>query len=449
MELHPKGWDLSLERIRRLLAKLGDPQDRLPPVVHVAGTNGKGSTIAFLRAMLASAGLSVHVHTSPHLVRWHERYVVSGREVDDDTLADAIGRVAHVNAGEPITVFELLTAVAFILFSEHPAHVTLMEVGLGGRCDSTNVMAKKALTVITPIGLDHQAHLGETRDLIAREKAGILREGVPLVLAPQVEEARDAIDTIARPLGIDPFAQGQDYSAHDEHGRLVYQDFLDGGVLLDLPLPSLPGPHQIENAATAIAAMRVLARRGVVSLDDDALQAAVEMGLTRATWPGRLQHIADGPLLEGAPPSTEIWLDGGHNPHAAEAVAQHLAMLGERRDRPLFLVVGMLDNKDSLGFLRTFEGLVRHVFTVPLASTDAFVPPERLAEIAREAGLSAEPVDSVAEALAVLYRDWEYEPHGSGGGGEGSRETRAPRVLVTGSLYLVGDVLALSGSAGG
>ena len=448
--LHPKGYDLSLGRIRRLLERLDHPERRLPPVVHVAGTNGKGSTIAFLRAILEAGGLSVHAHTSPHLVRWHERYRLGqkggGEIVEDAVLAEAIARVARANGGEAITVFEILTAVAFVLFADAPADMALIEVGLGGRFDATNVV-DKALAIITPVGLDHMAHLGDTTGKIAFEKAGILRAGVPLVLGVQDEAARDAIDGVALPLGIDPFAAGQDFQAHVERGRMVYQDVLDGGCLLDLPLPSLVGPHQVENAATAIAAARVLAGRGIVPLGDEALAEAIERGVASATWPARLQRITRGPLMRGAPPGTELWLDGGHNPHAAAAVAHHLAALAEERDRPLFMVAGMLDTKEPGPFFATFAGLVRHVFTVPLASTSADIAPAELARIAGAAGLSAEPAESVADALATLYRDWEYEPHGGAGGsvlGEGAGEgaLRAPRVLLTGSLYLAGEVLA-------
>ena len=435
--LHPKGYDLSLGRIRRLLERLGNPERDLPPVVHVAGTNGKGSTVAFLRAILEAAGLVVHAHTSPHLVRWHERYRVRGEIVDDVALADAIMRVAEANGGEPITVFEILTAVAFVLFSETPADVALIEVGLGGRFDATNVV-EKALAVITPVGLDHMAHLGDTTGKIAFEKAGILVPGAPLVLGVQDAEARDTIDGVALPMGIEPFAAGQDFQAQVERGRMVYQDVLDGGCLLDLPLPSLAGPHQIDNAATAIAAARVLAGRGVVQLTDDVLAEAIEKGVTRAEWPARLQRITGGPLMEGAPPGTELWLDGGHNPHAAAAVAQHLSTLGEEDDRPLFMVAGMLDTKEPGPFFATFAGLVRHVFAVPLASSDAGIAPDALARAAREAGLSAEPAEGVRDALATLYRDWPYEPQVGRAG--------APRVLLTGSLYLAGEVLSQSSS---
>ena len=431
MALHPKGYDLSLGRIRRLLDRLGNPEAKLPPVVHVAGTNGKGSTIAFIRAILEASGWQVHVHTSPHLVHWHERYRVGGAIVSDAMLADAITRVADANDGEAITVFELLTAVGFVLFSEQPADVVLMEVGLGGRLDCTNVVPDKALTVITPIGMDHEAHLGSTLSAIAAEKAGILQRGTPLVVATQADEALDVIEAAAARLGIEPVVAGRDYLAQAEGGGMTFQELTpDGeGRLYDLPLPALAGPHQIANAATAIAACRTLSRTLARPLPNDAF----ERGLRAVEWPGRLQRLSSGPLLAGAPVGTEVWVDGGHNAHAACAVTQHMAALADRAPRPLFLVVGMLNTKVPTDFLAQFAGLVRHVFAVPLATTDAGLAPHELARHARAAGLSAEPAASAREAVATIYRDWPFEPGGQGVG---------PRILVTGSLYLAGETLA-------
>ena len=435
MALHPKGYDLSLGRIRRLLDRLGHPEAKMPPVVHVAGTNGKGSTIAFVRAILEASGWRVHAHTSPHLVRWHERYRVDGEIVSDTLFADAIERVAKANDGEAITVFELLTAVAFILFSEQPADVVLMEVGLGGRLDCTNVMPEKALTIITPIGMDHEAHLGSTLAAIAGEKAGILLEGTPLVVAAQADEALETIEDAAARLGIEPIVAGRDYLAHAEGGGMVFQEMTlagagDGeGRLYDLPLPALAGPHQIANAATAIAACRTLARELKRPLPNDAF----ERGLRAVEWPGRLQRITKGPLLAGAPAGTEVWVDGGHNAHAGRAVAQHMAALADRAPKPLFLVVGMLNTKVPADFLAQFDGLVRHAFTVPLATSDAGIAPDELAGHARAAGLSAEAVATAGAAVATIYRDWPFEPDGQDVG---------PRILVTGSLYLAGETLA-------
>ena len=427
MELHPKGYDLSLGRIRNLLEKLGNPQDKLPPVIHVAGTNGKGSTIAFMRAIAEEAGMRVHSHTSPHLVRWHERYRMAGTPrsgpVDDDLLADAIERVATANDGAAITVFEILTAVAFLLFSENEADLCLMEVGLGGRFDATNVMENKTACVVTPVSLDHMSHLGTTPERIAHEKAGILREGTPAIIADQpFETAREALEQTALRHGVTPLLGGQDFHAHEERGRLVYQDVQHGGVLLDLPLPFLVGRHQITNAATAIATLRK-----VYPLLPT---GAVERGLEATRWPARLQRVKAGPLTGRALPGTEIWLDGGHNAHAGEALAAHLAHLEEGADRPMYLIAGMLQTKEPLEFFRPFEGLVRHVFCVPIES-DAGFSPETLAAIARDVGLSAEAVDSVETAFDRLFLDWTYE--------------RRPRVLIGGSLYLAGEVLRENG----
>ena len=286
LALHPKGFDLSLDRITRLLAALGNPQDRLPPVIHVAGTNGKGSATAFSRAILEAAGLSVHVHTSPHLVNWHERYRLGvkggkGKLVSDPVLADAVRRVAEANGGEKITVFEILTAVTFVLFAEHPADVAIIEVGLGGRFDATNVIARPAVSVVMPISLDHQAYLGDRVELIAAEKAGIMKRGCPVVIGQQEEEAaRDVLVSTAERLGCPMFVYGQDFMAHEEFGRLVYQD--EGG-LADLPLPKLPGRHQYANAAAAIRAVR--------AAGFDVSEAAIERGL--AGGAGEQAVVAD------------------------------------------------------------------------------------------------------------------------------------------------------------
>ena len=423
MGLHPKGYDLSLDRIRRLLAKLGDPQDRMAPIIHIAGTNGKGSAAAFCRAMLEAAGLAVHVHSSPHLIDWHERYRIGqpgGRSalVDDATFAESIRRVARANDGETITVFEILTAVGFVLFSEHEADAVLMEVGLGGRFDATNVMEHPAACLIMPISLDHQAFLGDRVELIAAEKAGIIKPGVPVVVGFQQEEtARDVVVATADRLGCPVSVYGQDFHAHEEHGRLVYQD--ETG-LADLPLPNLPGRHQLANAAAAI---RVLKSAGF-----DLTNREIETGLQRVEWPGRMQRLTSGPIFDAAPADAEIWIDGGHNPGAGVVIAETLAELEERMSRPLFLVCGMIDTKDPGGFFAAFEGVARHVYTVPITNSEAGIDPVVLAGEAAKAGLSAQPALDVHQALQLLQEDWE--------------EMEAPpRILICGSLYLVGDVL--------
>ena len=426
--LHPKGFDLSLDRITRLLAALGDPHLKLPPVIHVAGTNGKGSVTAFCRSILEAAGLSVHVHTSPHLVNWHERYRLGvaggrGRFVEDAVLADAVRRVAAANGGEKITVFEILTAVTFLLFSEHPADVAIIEVGLGGRFDATNVIQHPAVSIVMPISLDHQAYLGDRVELIAAEKAGIMKRGAPVIIGFQSEEAaRDVLIATAERLGCPYAVYGQDFLAHEEFGRLVYQDEFG---LADLPLPRLPGRHQYANAAAAI--------RAVKAAGFAITEHAMEVGLSRVEWPGRLQRLTDGALAQLAPRGSEIWVDGGHNPGAGQVISETMANFEERDPRPLFLVTGMINTKDPVGYFEPFGALAERVFTVPIRGSDAGLDPVALAGDAARAGLEAEPIPTVAEALIEIGRIT-------------SEDSVPPRILIGGSLYLVGDVLADNGT---
>ena len=428
MTLHPKGFDLSLDRIRRLLEVLENPHRKLPPVIHIAGTNGKGSATAFCSALLEAAGLAVHVHTSPHLVNWHERYrigVKGGRSqiVEDEMFAEALRRVAAANAGPPITVFEILTAVTFLLFSEQPADAVILEVGLGGRFDATNVVERPAVSVIMPISLDHQPYLGDRVELIAAEKAGIMKRGCPVVIGKQeYSPALDVLVESAERLSCPMAVYGQDFSAHEEFGRLIYQDEFG---LADLPLPRLPGRHQIANAAAAIRAVKAA---GFVLTD-----AMIEKAMATVEWPGRLQRLTEGRLLELAPKDAEIWVDGGHNPGAGEVIAEAMAGLEERRARPLYLVTGMINTKDPVGYFRAFADIAEHVFTVPIRGSDAGLDPVALAESAFDAGLVAEPAGSVAEALAEIVR--RQLP-----------EAVPPRILIGGSLYLVGNVLADNGT---
>jgi dihydrofolate synthase/folylpolyglutamate synthase len=427
MALHPKGYDLSLDRISRLLARLGNPHENLPPVIHIAGTNGKGSAAAFSRALLESAGHRVHVHTSPHLVNWHERYRLAaeggGKFVADELLADTIARVAAANGGKMITVFEILTAVTFLLFSEHPADAAIIEVGLGGRFDATNVVKRPAVSLIMPVSLDHQAYLGDRVELIASEKAGIIKKGCPVVVGAQESEAAQAvmIETAER-LGSPVSTYGQDFLAFEENGRMVYQD-QDG--LMDLPPPRLPGRHQFSNAAAAIAAIK--------AAGFEISHGAAEAAMTTVSWPGRMQKLPPGKLAALAPGGAEVWLDGGHNPGAGLVTAEALIEQEERFPRPLFLICGMLNTKDQTGYFRAFEGMARHVYTVPVDLSEAGAPNTELAVRATEAGLSAEPVSSVANALMLLRDTWD------------ENET-PPRVLIGGSLYLVGAVLAENGT---
>ena len=425
--LHPQLIDLSLGRVERLLGKLGAPHTKLPPVVHIAGTNGKGSVTAYLKAILEAAGARVHVYTSPHLVRFHERIELAGPSgkaapIGEETLVDVLTRTQATNGSDDVTQFEITTAAAFLAFSEHPADVLLLEVGLGGRLDATNVVARPALDIITPISLDHAEKLGATLPKIAAEKAGILRRGVPAVISQQEPEAEDVIRAEALRLGAPLIVWGEQYDAYEQRGRLVVQ--LEE-LLLDLPLPGLIGRHQIVNAGTAVAAALRLAsdlpHLGVG-------ERAIEQGLTSARWPARMQRLDSGPMPSLLKPGSELWLDGGHNPAAGRALAQTMADLEERSPKPLHLIVGMMGLKDAGGFLSAFRGLVSHVVTVPIPGAhEAPHAPETLAETAREVGLKAESATDVATALK---RTDAYEQG-------------AKRILICGSLYLAGHVLGL------
>lgn len=428
MQLHPKGFDLSLDRITRLLEKLGNPHKRLPPVIHVAGTNGKGSVTAFSRALLEAAGLAVHVHTSPHLVNWNERYRIGvpggqGHLVEDAMFADALARVEAANNGQHITVFEILTAVTFVLFAEQPADVVILEVGLGGRFDATNVIANPAVSIIMPISLDHQAYLGDRVELIAAEKAGIMKSGSPVVIGHQeYDAALDVLIATAERLKCPTAVYGQDFSAHEEYGRLVYQDEFS---LVDAPLPRLPGRHQLANAAAAI--------RAVKAAGFEVTERMIDKAMTSVEWPGRLQRITQGRIFDLAPKGSEIWIDGGHNPGAGEVIAEAMAGFEEKRARPLFLIAGMINTKDQVGYFKAFADIAEYVFTVPIHGSDAAIDPVVLAHAVFDAGLTAAPTSSIEEALEELSK--RLDPN-----------KPAPRILIGGSLYLAGNALALNGT---
>jgi dihydrofolate synthase/folylpolyglutamate synthase len=418
--LHPKRIDLSLERIERLLAALGHPERRLAPVIHVAGTNGKGSTVAFLRAILEASGKRVHAYTSPHLVRFNERFRIGatgeGVLVSDDELNAALAECENANGEHDITLFEITTAAALLIFSRHPADVVLLEVGLGGRLDATNVIEHPLATLITPISIDHVDFLGDSLEKIAAEKAGILKRGVPAIVAAQPRDALAVIERRAARLEAPVKIAGEDWTATEERGRLVYQD--DAG-LLDLPAPKLYGRHQFENAGLAIAVLRAIPALKLAP-------AAFETGLTRADWPARLQRLAQGKLMALVPPGSELWLDGGHNPDGGRAIAAALADLEERVSRPLVLIVGMLSSKDCAGFLGNFAGLARRVIAVPVSTAEKGLSAEAVADAARAIGLAATSRDNLAEAFDAV-RKLDLEP--------------PPRILITGSLYLAGEVL--------
>ncbi len=423
-QLHPKLIDLSLGRIERLLGKLGDPHKRLPPVVHVAGTNGKGSTTAFLRAILEAADARVHVYTSPHLVSFHERILLAGpdgsaRPINEDSLVDVLVRTQAVNDGDDITQFEITTAAAFLAFAETPADVLLLEVGLGGRLDATNVVPRPILSLITPISIDHADKLGATLTEIAGEKAGILKAGVPAIISRQPDEAADVIDATARELGAPLQVWGRDFDAYEQNGRLIVQR---DEQVVDLPMPALVGPHQIVNAGTAVVAAMQLAK----SFDID--ERALEIGLTETQWPARMQRLSGGPLFDILSYGSELWLDGGHNPAAAEVLAQTAADLEERSPRPLFLVVGMMGLKDVEGFIARFQGLARSVHAVPIPGAhEAPLQPDAIVAAAQSLGMTAAMADTVEAALLAIDR----------------QHMGPKRVLICGSLYLAGHVLAL------
>jgi dihydrofolate synthase/folylpolyglutamate synthase len=424
LQIHPKGFDLSLDRIGLLLEKLGNPHLRIPPAFHVAGTNGKGSTTAFLRAILEAAGRSVHVHTSPHLVNWNERYRLGmpggGKLVDDKKLEDAILRAERANGGKPITVFEIMSAVAFMLFAEEPADYCVMEVGLGGRFDATNVLVNPAACLITPIGLDHQAYLGDTIEKIAFEKAGIIKPGAPVFVADQPDSVLNVIRTVAEERNCRITIARQDYDYFEQAGRFLYQD--ESG-LLDLPMPSLAGNHQLANAALAITALR----DRIPELSAE----AIETGLCNTVWPGRFERLRPGKITGALPSKSaaglDIWIDGGHNPQAAGIVATELAALDERAPMPVVMIAGMLTTKDAAGFFATFQGLVSSVWTVPVNDSDSGFAPDALSELVESNGIPSTPAESVHQALTEIASRYAG--------------TGMVRVLICGSLYLVGEVL--------
>jgi len=416
--LHPKRIDLSLGRTERLLATLGDPQLRLPPVVHIGGTNGKGSTTAFLRAFLEQAGYRVHVYTSPHLVRFHERIRLAGSLIDSAALVDLLERVEAANAGQPVTFFEATTAAAFLGFAEVPADVVLLEVGLGGRYDSTNVVPRPAATAVTRISMDHMQFLGDTIEAIAAEKAAIAKPGVPMVVAPQLSEA--AISVLTRDIeaaGAPLHLAGRDWSVAAAPDGFVLRTAAGERAY---PRPALPGDHQFANAATAIRLRDLLT-------DFDIPEDAVRSGLAVVEWPARLQRLTRGPLAALLPPGWELWLDGGHNDSAGEVLGQ---WLGGLDPRPLHLVCGMLESKQPQEFLRPLAPFVRSIRTVRIPGEEASLPAEAVADHARAVGLTdVAMAEDVTVAVAAAAR--RGDPPG--------------RVLICGSLYLAGRVLAVNG----
>jgi dihydrofolate synthase / folylpolyglutamate synthase len=412
LQLHPKIIDLSLDRMHRILTRLGNPEQNLPPVIHVAGTNGKGSTQAFLRAMLEAADLKVHAYTSPHLVRFHERIRIGGELIAESELSSLLEECEVANAGEPITFFEITTAAAFLAFSRTPADYLLLEVGLGGRLDATNVIDRPKACCITSIGLDHQQFLGETIDLIAGEKAGIMKRGVPCVVGHMPIEARNAIEAVAAGVKAPLVIAGQEWDCYAQHGRLVFQD---GDGLLDLPMPGLPGPHQIGNAGNAIAVVRALK-------DDRIGEREIAQGLKEVEWPARLQRLKGGALSALLSDGAELWLDGGHNADAGVVLADALKAMPKK---PLVIIWGMLNTKDAAQFFKPLAALADHVVTLSIPNEVNAISGEDLAETVQKLGTSASVADSVFNAVK-----------------QASQVRPKARVLVCGSLYLAGHVLA-------
>ncbi|MGH7019555.1 MAG: bifunctional folylpolyglutamate synthase/dihydrofolate synthase [Brevundimonas sp.] len=407
---HPQRIDLSLERMRALCAALGNPQDRLPPVVHVAGTNGKGSTVALIRAIAEAAGLRVHAYTSPHLVRFNERIRLAGTLISDEQLNAVLDRIEAVS-GEA-TVFESTTAAAFLAMSETPADLAIIEVGLGGLLDATNVIDRPLLSVITPVDLDHAEFLGSVLEGVAAEKAGILKAEARGVIARQSEAVMAVIERRAAEVCSPLTVMGVDFDAWAERGGLVYQD---QERFLDLPAPALSGPHQFDNAGVAVAA----------ALELDLPEAAIAEGLKAVRWPARMQRLTAGPYAEKAQAAdAELWLDGGHNPHAGRAMARTLAERQARAPRPLALIVAMLANKDAGGFFEALKGIDAQVFTVGFDGAAA--DPAALAAVAQGRGFGAMAAASVDEAL------------------DRALALGAGRVVICGSLYLAGEVLGAS-----
>lgn len=412
MMLHPKVIDLSLDRMHRLLAALDHPERHLPPVIHIAGTNGKGSTQAMIRAGLEAGGARVHAYTSPHLAYFHERIRLAGELIDEPALAALLEECEVANAGAPITFFEITTAAALLAFSRSAADYTLLEVGLGGRLDATNVVSDPRLTVITPVSIDHTQYLGDTLPLIAAEKAGIIKPRIPCIVGPQEDEALRVIEARASGLTAPILAHGQQWMIARDRDGMIYQD--DHG-LWDLPLPNLIGPHQISNAGTALAALRQLG-----ASDSQALAA-----VTRAEWPARMQRLSRGPLVEAAGPLAELWLDGGHNPAGGIALAETLAQMPQR---PLHLVCGMLNTKDAAGYMRPLARVAASLTAIDIPGEPNTLPATDTARTAAGVGISATTATDAEDAIRRIAAE----------------EPRA-RILICGSLYLAGRVLRENG----
>lgn len=429
LEIHPKGFDLSLGRVSALLEKLGNPHLKIPPVFHIAGTNGKGSTTAFLRAIIEASDRTTHVHTSPHLVDWAERYRLGksggGKFVTDKKLEKAVVEAATANAGTPITVFEIMSAVAFLLFSENQADYSILEVGLGGRFDATNVIAPPMVSIITPIGLDHQSYLGDTIEKIAFEKAGIIKKNTPVIVGPQQDSARDIIEKVAQENQSKIWFARQDFDGYVQRGRFIYQDEYG---LLDMPLPKLKGEHQITNAANAIAATRITK----LGLSNSTFETAME----NVSWVGRFERLPKGKLskllTKDQVENFDIWIDGGHNPQAGAMLGHELKAMKLADGLPLILICGMLTTKDPSGFFGHFKNLADQVITIPITQSESAFTPNELKAFSEKSGLKTISTNSIEEALLLVSKNYAGD--------------LAARIMICGSLYLVGEVLDKNGT---
>ena len=421
LELHPRAIDLSLTRMNRILDAMDNPQHRLPPVFHIAGTNGKGSTTAFLRAMLEASGKSVHVYTSPHLVRFNERIRLGnpngGKLVADQQLADALLFCEQVNNGEEITFFEITTAAAFYLFANNKADALLLEVGLGGRLDATNVIDKPEVSVITSISFDHEQWLGNKLTDIAKEKAGIIKPDSSVIVAPQTKSVHNVIKTIAANNKSQLIVGGQDFDITKNNQSIFYRNHNHS---FELPLPTLLGLHQFENLATAITAL--------YNSQFWTNEQVIKLGVQNVYWPARLQSIKTGKLFDACPIGSELWLDGGHNPSAGKVIANYFSNLNSLQSRPLYLITGMLNTKDPTGYFEAFKDVAKQVITVPISSAEAGRSAEELASFSTAVGLSSLPAKSTAHALEILSVS-------------AANNSNPPRILIGGSLYLAGEVL--------
>ncbi|ABM44867.1 bifunctional folylpolyglutamate synthase/dihydrofolate synthase [Bartonella bacilliformis] len=417
--LFPKKLDLSLDRIIRLLKRLGNPHLKLTPtIIHIAGTNGKGSASAICRALLESAGYCVHVYSSPHLVNWNERcrlgQIGGGQLITDNQLLEVIRHTIKVNRQEPISVFEIFTAAAFTLFSTHPADAIILEVGLGGRFDATNVIKNPAVSLIMPIDYDHETFLGNTIAQISFEKGGIIKPKIPVIIGKQDHDVTLSVLSSLADKNKAPYSIfDQDYQSYEEHGRMVFQN---NHGLMDLPLPNLIGAHQIANAGAAIEA--------VYQAGFQLSEQAINQALRNLYWPARMQHLTRGQLVNQLPPHTDLWLDGGHNPAAGKAVAAEFTRWKKKTKRPIVMIASMLKTKDNVGYFRPFKNLVDEVYTIPLTSSDAGLCPKILAELAQKAGLMASPQADLQEALLKI-----------------SLKHKEAIIFIGGSLYLAGNIL--------